>query len=669
MQRRNLQSFSRSITNTLLCSTFTTSSSSSSASLRLDSYCETNPHEGLYSNNRAIDSLIKSGSLSSALHLFDKMPIRDVVTWNLLINGYRRHELPKQAFQFYSEMVFQGIRESSSTFSSVLSACSNAGLHQEGIQVHCRVIFLGFSSNLYVAGSLVDLYMQMEDCDTALRLFSHLSTRNLAIYNLVIRGLCELSRSEWLVTLYSKMKEECVEPNGLTFCYLIRGCGNERFCAEGKQLHSYAIKIGWMEANLFVANALVDFYSVCGNLIDAKKSFEAIPDEDVISWNSIVSVFAASGLLSDAIELFARMRSWGKRPSIRSFVGFLNAASGFENIIFGKQIHCHVLKLGFVLGSVHVESALINMYGKCGDIESSVSVFESVPERNLEICNSLMSSLLHCGIVEDVLEMFGLMVDQGIGVDEVSLSTALKASLVSAFGSLACCRLVHSCAIKSGFEFDTAVSCSLIDAYSKYGHVELSCQVFEQLNSPNAICFTSIINGYARHGMGREGLAMLEIMTNKGLKPDRVTFLCTLMGCRNSGLVEEGRLVFNSMRSVHGIHPDRQHYSCMVDLLGRAGLLDEAEEFLKHGPRKGDSVMWSSLLRSCRIHGNAIVGRSAAEMLMELKPEDPAAYLQASSFYSEIGELEISMQIREIAFARRIKRELGYSLIKVNSHC
>ncbi|RVW43424.1 Pentatricopeptide repeat-containing protein, chloroplastic [Vitis vinifera] len=666
MQRRNLLFFPRSITNTSL--NFTSTASSPSASLLLDSYCETNPHVDLYSNNRAIDSLIKSGSLASALHLFEKMPIRDVVTWNLLINGYRQHELPKQAFQYYSEMVFQGIRESSSTFSSVLSVCSNAGLHQEAIQVHSRVIFLGFSSNLYVAGSLVDLYMQMGDCDTALRLFSNLPRRNLAICNLVLRGFCELSRSEWLFTMYSAMKEECVKPNGLTFCYLIRGCGNGRFCDEGKQLHCHAIKVGWVEANLFAANALVDFYCVCGNLIDAKKSFEAIRDEDVISWNSIVSVFAASGLLSDALELFARMQSWGKKPSIRSFVGFLNAAIGCDNIIFGKQIQSHVVKLGFAPGSVHVESALINMYGKCGDIKSSVSVFESVPERTLEICNSLMSSLLHCGIVEDVLELFGLMVDEGIGVDEVTLSTSLKASLVSAFGSLAYCRLLHCCAIKSGFEFDTAVSCSLIDAYSKYGHVELSHQIFEQLHSPNAICFTSIINGYARNGMGREGLEMLEIMAKQGLKPDRVTFLCALTGCSHSGLVEEGRSVFNSMKSIHGIHPDQQHYSCMVDLLGRAGLLDEAEGLLKHAPAKSDSVMWSSLLQSCRIHGDTIVGRRAAKVLMELESEDPATYLQASSFYSEIGELEISMQIREIAIARRMKREMGHSLIEVNSH-
>ncbi|XP_034678418.1 pentatricopeptide repeat-containing protein At2g13600 isoform X2 [Vitis riparia] len=586
MLRRNLLFFPRSITNTSL--NFTSTASSPSASLLLDSYCETNPHVDLYSNNRAIDSLIKSGSLASALHLFEKMPIRDVVTWNLLINGYRQHELTKQAFQYYSEMVFQGIRESSSTFSSVLSVCSNAGLHQEAIQVHSRVIFLGFSSNLYVAGSLVDLYMQMGDCDTALRLFSNLPRRNLAIYNLVLREFCELSRSEWLFTMYSAMKEECVKPNGLTFCYLIRGCGNGRFCDEGKQLHCHAIKVGWVEANLFAANALVDFYSVCGNLIGAKKSFEAIRDEDVISWNSIVSVFAASGLLSDALELFARMQSWGKKPSIRSFVGFLNAAIGCDNIIFGKQIQSHVVKLGFAPGSVHVESALINMYGKFGDIKSSVSVFESVPERTLEICNSLMSSLLHCGIVEDVLEMFGLMVDEGIGVDEITLSTTLKASLVSAFGSLACCRLLHCCAIKSG--------------------------------------------------------------------------------CSHSGLVEEGRSVFNSMKSIHGIHPDQQHYSCMVDLLGRAGLLDEAEGLLKHAPAKSDSVMWSSLLQSCRIHGDTIVGRRAAKVLMELEPEDPATYLQASSFYSEIGELEISMQIREIAIARRMKREMGHSLIAVNSH-
>ncbi|KAH0991681.1 hypothetical protein GBA52_003164 [Prunus armeniaca] len=642
---------------------------SSTSSLHFDSYCEPSAQDHVYFNNRKIDSLIKSGDLNSALNWFDEMLVYDVVTYNLLISGHGRYGFPQQAFHLYTEMVSQGIRESASTFSSVLGICVDAGFCREGIQAHCRVVSLGFSLNLYVGSSLVDLYLHMGLENVALKLFDELPDRNLAIWNLLLRGFCELGRVDELYGRYSRMKLDGVEPNGLTYCYLIRACSNGRLLDEGKQLHCYVVKDGWVESNVFVANALVDLYSSCGSLIDATEAFKAIPTEDVISWNSIVCVCTENGLLLDALELFAKMQCWEKRPSVRSLIGFLNLASRTGNIELGKQMHSYVVKSGFDRGgSVHIQSALIDMYGKCSEIESSVSIYESVHEKTLECCNSLMSSLLHCGVIEDVVEMFGLMVDEGIGLDEVTLSTTLKALSASAMASLGSCKLVHCSAIKSGFESDIVVSCSLIDAYARCGHVKLSRQVFEELPSPNAVCFTSIIHGYARNGMGSEGLHLLQAMIKEGLKPDKVTILGVLSGCNHSGLVEEARVLFDSMKNLYGISPDRKHFSCMVDLLGRAGLLDEAEELLQQAPGNGDCVMWSSLLRSCRVHKNELVGRRTVKTLLELDVEDPDIWLQASNFYSEIGEFDIAMQMREIATARKVKWEMGHSLVELNSH-
>lgn len=610
---------------------------------------------------------MKLGHISNARKLFDEMPRCDVVTYNLMISGHRKFGISKQALYYYNEMVSLGIKESPSTYSSVLSICSQAGFFSEGIQVHCRVIKLGFGSNLFIGSSLVGFYMQMGYVDLGLCLFDEMPEKNLATWNLVLRWFCELGRSDELLGLYSCMKLDGAEPNGLSFCYLIRGCCNERFSDEGKQLHCHVIKAGWVGSNIFVANALVDFYSACKSLDDARRSFESIPLEDVVSWNSIVSVFADHGSLFEALELFYTMQSWGKRPSIRSFVALLNLSSMKGNILFGKQIQCYVLKMSYDIWCVHVQSALIDMYGKCREIEGSVSIFESVPEKTIESCNSLMTSLLHCGIVDDVVEMFGLMVDEGIKLDQVTFSTTLKALSLSALASLDSCEMVHCCVMKSGFESDFAVSCSLIDAYSRSGHVQLSLKVFDQLSSPNVICFTSIINGFARNGLGRECLKIFDAMIQNGLEPDKVTFLCVLTGCSHSGLVEEGRLIFNSITTLYGISADRGHFSCMIDLLGRAGFLDEAELLLQQAPGRGDCVMWSSLLRSCRIHGNEIMGRRTAKALLELDPEDFAVYLQVSSFYSEIGEYETSMHIKELAIARKMTREIGHSLIEMNA--
>lgn len=558
-----------------------------------------------------------------------------------------------------------GIRETSTTFSSVLAVCARSGFHREGVQVHCRVVKFGFLSNVFVGGTLVGFYLNVGLREAARELFDELPERNLAVWNVLLRGFCELGCVEESLNYYSRMCFDGVEPNGVTFCYLLKVCSNHRRLNEGKKLQSCILKMGFVESNIFVANALVDFYSACGCLVGAKKSFEAIPVENVISWNSLVSVNADNDLLCDALELFTVMQLWGQSPSVRSLVGLLNSCSRAEEIGLGKQIHCHALKLGFDEGSVHAQSALIDMYGKCSDIESSVAVFESLTKRTLECCNSLMTSLSHCGATQDVVELFGLMIDEGLMPDEVTFSTTLKALSVSASATFTSSQLLHCFALKSGVEGDAAVACSLMDAYSRCGHVELSLQIFETLSSPNAICFTSMINGYARNGMGKQGLAVLHAMVEKGLKPDEITFLCALTGCNHTGMVKEGRILFDSMKSVHGVQPDQRHFSCMVDLLCRAGLLHEAEELLLQTPDKRDCFMWSSLLRSCRSHKNEEVGTRAAQVLVELDPDDPAVWLQASNFYAEIGNFDASREIREVALARKMTREIGHSSIEI----
>lgn len=174
-----------------------------------------------------------------------------------------------------------------------------------------------------------------------------------------------------------------------------------------------------------------------------------------------------------------------------------------------------------------------------------------------------------------------------------------------------------------------------------------------------------MINAYARNGAGKEGIAVLQAMIERGLKPDDVTLLCALNGCNHTGLVEEGRLVFESMKSLHGVDPDHRHFSCMVDLFCRAGLLHETEEFLLQSQGKGEYFMWSSLLRSCRVHKNEEVGTRAAQVLVELDPDDPAVWLQASIFYAEIGNFDASRQIREVALSRKMTREIGHSLTEI----
>ncbi|KAH0878349.1 hypothetical protein HID58_065743 [Brassica napus] len=465
----------------------------STAATRLEfgSCLEANPSDLVYTHNCKIDDLLKSGDLISAHEVFDEMSLRDVITYNLMISGNSRNGCSVKAFELYAEMVSHGLRENASTFPSVLSVCSgDEWLCREGIQVHCRVISLGFECNMFIRSALVGLYTSLRLVYVALKLFDEMPERNLAVCNLMLRCYCENGDSKGLFGVY-------------------------------------LVKSGWNVCNIFVGNALVDLYSACGDLYGSKTSFDDVQEQDVISWNSIVSVFADYGSMLESLDLFRKMQFWGKRPSVRSFMSFLNFCSRNSDTQSGKQIHCYVLKMGFDVSSVHVQSALIDMYGKCNDIESSVSVFD-------------------------------------------------------------------------------------------------------EIDSPNVFCWTSIINGYARNGMGRDCVEMLKEMDGKNLVPDEVTILSVLSGCSHSGLVEEGEVIFNSLESKHGIVPGRKLYACMVDLLGRAGLVEKGEKLLLKARGDADCIAWSSLLQSCRVHGNEAIGRRAAEVLMDLEPDNFAVYIQAN---------------------------------------
>ncbi|CAN8246689.1 unnamed protein product [Cochlearia groenlandica] len=208
-----------------------------------------------------------------------------------------------RAIVLYAEMVSHGLRESASTFASVPSVCSSdERFCREGTQVHCRVVSLGFECNMFVRSALVGLYASLRLVDVALKLFDEIPERNLAVYNLLLRCFCENRDSKRLFQVYNRMAIEGVAENGLTYCYVIRGCGYDLLLDEGKQLHSLVIKSEWNVSNIFVANTLVDFYSACSDLSGSLKAFDAVPEKDVISWNSIGSVCVDYGSVLDSIE-------------------------------------------------------------------------------------------------------------------------------------------------------------------------------------------------------------------------------------------------------------------------------------------------------------------------------------------------------------------------------
>ena len=225
--------------------------------------------------------------------------------------------------------------------------------------------------------------------------------------------------------------------------------------------------------------------------------------------------------------------------------------------------------------------------------------------------------------------------------------------------------MLHSWVFKLGFETDMAVCSSLISAYARAGQMNSSHLIFESLQYPNVICFTSIISACARYGDGAQAVELFNKMVSRGLKPDDVTFLCAIAGCDQAGLFEEGRLVMELMRASRELDPDERHFACIVNLLSRDGFVEEAMKMMEHSPLRHYTKAWSSLLQSCRAHGENVLGKRAANMLIDVGQKDPATNLQVSKYFYEIGDNENASRVKAMASGQEVK-ESGHSLVEIS---
>ncbi|KAL6873632.1 hypothetical protein ACP4OV_013714 [Aristida adscensionis] len=590
------------------------------------------------------------------------MAVWDVVSLNRMITGFIRDGLSYRALAVYRWMVASGIRETPHTLSAVLGACGSC----EGVQLHGRVLVLGLCSNLFVGSALVNHYMNVQSSRAALLVYDELPLRSAAICNVVLRGLCNLKLTEELLYLFLDMRRQGLELNGLSYCYALKGCHqDDEWLEQGRQLHGVVLKAGWVPSNIFLSNSLVDLYSTIGDLVDVKCSLDGIPSEDVISWNSIVSVYADNGYVKEAIGYFRQMLWHGKMPSVHSFIGLLSLCGQIGDLQLGVQIHGIAVKLGFSRCSVHVQTTLIDMYGKCCSFDCSLAIFNEIPNLALESCNSMITSSIRCNVFDLPLEILYCMTGEEVMPDSVTLSATLKAVSLSASSSLVSCQMLHSCTVKLGFETDMAVCSSLISAYARAGQINSSHLIFECLRDPNVICFTSIISACARYGDGARGIELLNKMVSSGLKPDDVTFLCAIAGCDQAGLFEEGKLVIELMRASRELDPDERHFACMVNLLSRDGFVEEAMKMMEHSPLRHYTKAWSSLLQSCRAHGESVLGKRAANMLIDVEQKDPATNLQVSKYFYDIGDKESASRIKALASGQELKKS-GHSLVEIS---
>ncbi|XWS62698.1 hypothetical protein CRYUN_Cryun06bG0033500 [Craigia yunnanensis] len=355
----------------------------------------------------------------------------------------------------------------------------------------------------------------------------------------------------------------------------------------------------------------------------------------------------------------------------------LTASSSLRNVEFGKQIHSHVEKSGW-LSSVFVGSALVDLYAKLSLIANAAVVFDEIPVKNSVCANALLSGFCEAKLWVEGLELVRKMPEMSLDYDHFTLSAILRAC--AGLSAIELGRQVHGYLIRKVYNLgdDVFLQSSLIEMYGKCGLVVEALQVFclagLRLGGEkrrDVVLWTSMLGVYGRNGHFEEVVLLFKEMLKEGIKPDEVAFVTVISACGHTGQIRLGLEYLDSMTQVYKLIPGPEHYSCVVDLLCRAGELEKAmkvvNEMLQKDHKNGSVSLWVALLSACCDHENVELGKFAAQKALELDPQNVGIYVMLSNLYTRFGMWDEIGQLREEMRQRGLTKEVAFSWIEVTS--
>ncbi|XP_057743423.1 putative pentatricopeptide repeat-containing protein At1g68930 [Arachis stenosperma] len=546
--------------------------------------------------------------------------------------------------------------------------------------------------NVYSWNSILSAYSKLGQVSEMENLFVAMPTRDVVSWNSLISGYAGCGSLDQSVKAYNLMLNDGLyHLNRITLSTMLILASDQGCVYLGQQIHGHVVKFGFgcyvfvgsplvnmylrmgmvssarqafeevSEKNVVLYNTLLTGLMRCGKIEDSRRLFYDMRERDSISWTTMITGSAQNGLHEEAIDFFREMRLENLEIDQYTFGSVLTACGGLMALQEGKQVHAYIIRTDYK-DNIFVGSALVDMYCKCKSIKSAETVFKRMSCKNVISWTAMLVGYGQNGYSEEAVKVFCDMQNFGIEPDDFTLGSVI--SSCANLASLEEGAQFHGRALVSGLISFLTVSNALVTLYGKCGSLEDSHRLFNEMTFRDEVSWTALVSGYAQFGKADETIRLFETMLAHGLKPDKVTFIGVLAACSRAGLVENGKQIFESMIKEHGITPIQDHYTCMIDLFSRAGRLDEARNFINRMPFGPDGIGWSTLLSSCRFHGNMEIGKWAAESLLELEPHNTACYILLSSIYAAKGEWEEVAKLRKGMRDKGLRKEPGCSWIK-----
>lgn len=620
---------------------------------------------GLQTSVSVANSLISMygnfGNVDEACYVFDHMDERDTISWNSIISANVQNGLCEESLRCFHRMRHVNKGVNSITVSTLLGACGSTVRLKWGSGIHGLVVKLGMESNVCVGNTLLSMYSEAGRSEDAELVFHRMIDKDIISWNSMLACYVQNEESQNALKLFAEMLRMRKVINYVTLTSALSACSNPEFLVEGKILHALAV-VASLQDNLIVGNALVTMYGKFSKTVRAQKVLQIMPKRDEVTWNALIGGYAENKEPNEAITAFKFMREEGTPAN---YITIINVLSAFlvpgDLQKHGMPIHAHIVLTGFELDN-YVQSSLITMYAKCGDLNSSNSIFNGLTVKNSIAWNAIIAANANHGL-EEALKLVLMMGRAGVGFDQFSLSVALSVSADLAM--LEEGQQLHGLVVKLGFDTDHYISNAAMDMYGKCGEMEDVLKILQSPTNRSRLSWNILISSFAKHGCFQKARESFQEMIKLGMKPDRVTFVSLLSACSHGGLVDDGLAYYNAMTTEFCVPPGVEHCVCIIDLLGRSGRLSEAENFIKEMPVPPNDLVWRSLLAACKTHHNFELARKATERLLELDPSDDSAYVLFSNVCATTGRWEEVENVRRQMGSRNVTKKPACSWVKL----
>ncbi|KAG8378781.1 hypothetical protein BUALT_Bualt07G0020700 [Buddleja alternifolia] len=548
--------------------------------------------------------------------------------------------------------------------SLILKQCKNI---KDLKQVHAHLIKTRLLHRAAVAEPLLEsaaLLLPEPTIDYALSIFYKLDNPDASAYNIMIRGFTKKQSPEKSIFWFKQMIEHLVCPDEFTFSGALKACSKLRALREGEQIHAHIVKlIGRFGYTEFVENALVYMYASCDRVDLARQVFDEMPERSSMAWNSLFSGYVRCDYWQEVVDLFREMLKSGVGFDEVTLISVLTACGRLGELELGEWIYDYVV-VNRLVGNNSLITSLVDMYSKCGRVDTARRLFDNMSLRDVVAWSAMISGYSHSGRCKEALAFFRDMQNANVEPNEITMVSMLSSCAV--LGALQTGKWVHSYIKKKNLKLTVSLGTSLVDFYAKCGCVDRAIEVFKGMPFKNVLSWTALIQGLASNGQGKKALKFYNLMIQEDIKPNDVTFIGVLSACNHAGLVEQGQGYFISMTRDFGIQPRIEHYGCMVDILARAGLIENTYEFIKNMPIKPNTIIWRTLLASCRVYKHVELAEEALKHVIRLEPAHSGDYILLSNLYASTGRLEDAVTLRNEMKRLGIKKSPGYSYIELD---